>query len=212
LDALSWGAPKLCYATNTDDPCVELTALVNALIASTLNDDTDPTDMLVQLHGPIDQNGILSLSIGDGTCERDAMGKILACDFASGNESPPVVFSDVAVQTTSGCLDTPDISAPCFATPTKNGLVLMVADISIGLKEAAAWGSFTGKNPNAAINTGHLKGFMPKAIAQTIQFNLPTGQPLTLAQLLGQVPTIVVDGHPGWTLEFGYKASQQPKL
>jgi hypothetical protein len=212
LDTLTWSAPQLCYATNTDAPCVQLTALVNALIASTLDDDTDPTDILIQFHGVIDQDGILSLTIGDGTCERDAVGKILNCDFLSGNAPPPVVFSDVAVQTTAECLDTPNVSAPCFGTPTKDGLVLMVGDISIGLKDAAAWGSFTGQNPNAAIETGHLKGFMPKTIAQTIQFNLPTGQPLTLAQLLGQVPTLVVDGHPGWTLEFGYKASQQPKL
>ena len=112
------------------------------------------------------------------------------------------------ITTYGACADTLQIPSPCFKTPKKNGLVLSIADVSIGLKHAFAAGQFQDKNPQAFIQSGHLQGFMPKPLAQTIQFNLPTGEALTLAQLLSQVATVEVDGHPGWTLEFKYNASQ----
>jgi len=214
IDQLVWGAPDLCYVPtdNNNAPCVPLTSLVNALIEDMVNATEAPTDVLFQFDGPIDQDGYVAMSVGEGLCKRDEMGVIQQCVLESNADTPTVIFDDVPIATMGACGESLAINAPCFSTPPKNGLVLTIAGVTIGLKNAAAAGQFQGINPLASIHDGHLQGFMPTALAQTIQFNLPTGQALTLAQLLSQVTTIEVDGHPGWTIEFKFDASQQPTL
>jgi len=214
IDQLTWAAPDLCYVPtdNPNAPCVPLTNLVNALIEGMINDEQDPTDVLFQFHGAIDVAGAIDVTLGEGICERNDVGEIVHCQWQDKPEKPAVTFQNVPITTYGTCTDTVDIPSPCFKTPKKNGVVLSVADVSIGLKHAFAAGQFQSKNPQAFIESGHLQGFMPKTLAQTIQFNLPTGEPLTLAQLLSQVTTVEVDGHPGWTLEFKFNASQNSTL
>jgi hypothetical protein len=147
------------------------------------------------------------MTLGNGNCQQDNKGAITSCSFVDDPNSPPAIFEPTSLKSEGLCWEKPVVEAPCFVTPEVDA-ALNVAGLIIGMKMVVVAGTFSGKNPKLEIVGGHLHGFLPKVIAQTIQLDLPNGQ-ITLDQLLTQAPLEKNGNLVGWTLNFSFKAAQQ---
>ena len=210
VDTLAILSPDLCYTFPGGPSCTSLTATVNSILDVNLKDDADPTDVVFQFNGIVPAEGSTAVVLGAGVCTRDAAGEILSCKVTDEPMAPPVTFAESSLKQSGHCHEAPDVSAPCFVTPVKDGLVLSVAGLQIGMTSSMAAGRFHGANPKLEIVDGYIEGFLPKQTAATLVFDLPGAGVVALTDLLAKTPMETKGGLEGWTLEFSFTASQQP--
>ncbi len=208
ITTISLLTPTLSLCVPGSD-CLPVNAAVDSILAENLNDPTAPLDVLTQFASPVPEAGTTSVTLGQGTCLRDTQKVIQSCAFGNDPQAPPVLFDSVALKLSAACYANPTVPAPCFVTTPKDGLVLTVGDVKIGLKEALAAGTILSTDSEKILKDGFIKGFLPKAYAATIGFDLG-GKTVSLADLLAKVTLETSGGVEGWSMTFAFGATAVP--
>ena len=201
---LAFAEPTLCLDFGTGE-CVAMTEIVNALILGELNSASAPLDLL-GVFTPLDLLlADAGFSLMEATCARDAVGEITGC--VADPTLDPNAFDSPSFATDGLCLEQPmAIGAPCFRASAPDAR-LRILGMLFGLFEPVVSGSF---DPNLAqIKPGVIHGFMPKANAALIGFDLG-GTLYTLADMLSHEPPVEWEGITGWWLTLTFSAVEVP--
>jgi len=204
LNALAFVEPGFCVPMN-NAPCLDVTQVVNASIASDIASTTKPLNML-GVFDPFDLAGDTSkFQLAPGTCTVNPDGSKTPCKFSV----PPADLEPVTFKATGTCtsgLGDP-APAPCFQTGTGK-ITVGVMSIIVPLENSASAGTFVGMPWPSDIVNGTITAFLSKATADTILVSIPPMPSYTLTQLLPAEKMDNVGGKDGWTLLLTYEAEQ----
>lgn len=200
LDSLVFAEPGFCLPSGNGD-CFDATPLVNSFVQDDINAADNPLVML-GVFDPFDLYGESSeFFLGPGEC---SAGQLPSCDFTGNPASMnPVDYLDSGTCALESGLQSP---APCFSV--KGGqLVVGIMSIVIPLVDTSVSGTFAGMPEPDAIQTGHIKAFLKKTVADTIKVTFPLMPTYYLSELLPADKMDSYDGQNGWGFTMHFSAT-----
>ncbi len=198
LTSLHFASPPLCFGT----PCLDVTAAANGILDGLFSDAEAPADVLLTLDLAMQP---VPAQLGGASCARDVTGAVLGCGLDLS--SPPDTFELVSMGVGGSCLGVP---GKCLFTPIPlPSLAFELAGYLVGVTEAKVGLRHDGP---LVIPEGILEGFLPEKTAQALAFDTGFVGVLSVAELLAEAPSDVVNGQFGWWVRLEFKAVGVPGL
>jgi hypothetical protein len=175
-----------------------LNQTVTVVLQDAIDDPSDPFVLVGLFHDFLEPGGVHTLTFGAGVCE--GAGVDWSC--AADTTNPAAVSSlDVTYAGAESCPDGGEL--PCFTSAAADVLLALPAfGGSLGLRQAVLSGRFSTKD---TVEDGVLNGFLPRSLAETYAFGGLGAEPVLLADLFEDAPT-VLDGEPGWWVKLTWWA------
>lgn len=209
IDSVSLDGPTVLWDFGEGE--VALNDIVSAVITTAL-DDFDHGGLVAEVDPLAYGYDDVTFRFGEGACTFDA-GEADACRLIPWGDQ--AAFSQVDMKMSESCGTS---AAPCFETAqaafSLSALAPSVFPADVGEVVGLSTGSFTG-DPVTGISNGVIEAFVPKAAleAAAAGWSLPVaGDPLTMLDILGPLPTVTYGGEIGWTITLGFTATAVDSL
>jgi hypothetical protein len=199
--------PAFCVQLAPNEPCTDVSSLINAFLSGHITDAVEPLD-IVGLFKPFDfdPSADVSMMFGRGDCIQDGQGNIISCDFWDF----PSFFEGTMLQGPGTCTAFVSDNA-CFTT-TKADLKLDLDGLTLAFSEGFTSGQFNlDENSNAtSIFYAYVQGFMPESTAAMTEVYVPGLGTKMLIDFLQPQDKIEKNGTPGWFFVVDYSGITVP--